>query len=783
MKLINLLTFTWITFAGFLSFSQSFLYGINQKGGNGSGHIFKYSTSDNTFDIVYNFQTTLGKIGANQEFLAHPNGKLYSFVILPCSIGVCSYNPSSNEYQIVAQTDQYADIVFGKPVKGSNGFIYGIGGLSNETRLIFSFNVLTNKLDTAAYFKPNHGNPISGLNPASDGKFYFNTSAAICCFDPGKQASDAISVLKYFGGLSGELMEFENGILYGHTYSSIFSFDYTQDSLEVKAQLSSPVPNGFIKSSYDGMLYGLSQGQGNSPAQLYRFNPQTNQVSVLYTFDNSSSNRPRGKLTQIGNKLYGTSTYGTQGAGYIFSYNVNTSEFQNQFPFTDPVTGSQYPVGTFALHGNGNLYALAGSGAEFSGSVVQFNPMTSDLKALVRFYPPPTNYPAYKPMMLASNNLLYGMFVASPNYLFSFDPASDTYQKRSKLPLDKDFYNLTDAGNNTIYISALDKNSTGFNNGSILKYNTQTDSLTIVYDATGFPKMTYMIAGNDSELYGYCQATNYDNLGLCKFSPGTQSITLIKQFYGTSLNPSSLKKSASGKIIGIPMNKYGTGGTSLFSYDPATSTFEYLHQFPGNETTNYPTDFCIGNDQKVYGIRMDSQLKRYLFSYDLSENTYRSNIELDFGIGNSPDNQLIMGIDNLIYGTDSKFFSPKVKGTIFSIDPNTEILETVHQTGASCGTYGTGLVEVRNPNSFEQCEHGHCWYLFPNPSSGTITFNLLQGEIPGSLKIYNAMGQMVLEATQLKAYQKLSIEHLGSGVYTVKMDFSDSSVTTSLIKN
>ncbi|WP_300660354.1 T9SS type A sorting domain-containing protein [Fluviicola sp.] len=784
MKSIRLLAFIWITFYSFFSFSQSAIYGINQRGGNGSGHIFKYSTADHTFKVVYNFQTFLGQIGTNNEFLAHPNGKLYSFVVLPCSIGVCSYNPASNNYQIVAQTDYYADMVFGKPVLGTNKLLYSIGGWASESRLIFSYNVQTNRLDTAAYFKPNHGNPISGLTAASDGKFYFNTSAAICCFDPGKPAADAISVLKYIGGLTGELAEFEKGMLYGHTPSNIFSFDYTQNTFEIKAQLSAPVPNGFIKSSYDGMLYGLCQGQGASSGQLYRFNPQTNQVSVLYTFDNNSSYRPKGKLTQIGNKLYGTASYGTQGSGNIFSYNVSTSEFQNQFQFTDPVGGSQYPMGTLALHKNGNLYALAASGAEFSGSVVQFNPTTSDLRAVIRFYPPPipTNYPSGKSMVLASNGLLYGIFINYPNYLFSFDPASNTYQNRSKLPLEKDFYNLTDAGNNTLYLSALDKNSSSFNNSYILKYDTQTDSITTVYNATGFPKMTYMIAGNDSELYGYCQATNYDDLGLCKFSPGTQSITLIKQFYGTSLNPSQLQKSASGKIIGIPMNKYGTGGTTLFSYDPATSTFEYLHQFPGNETTNYPTDFCIGNDQKVYGIRMDPQLKRYLFSYDLLENSYRSNIELDFGLSNSPYSQLVMGIDNLIYGTDSKLYSPKIKGSLFSIDPNTEAFETIHHAGPGCGTYGSGLVEVRNPNPYNQCESGHCWYLFPNPSSGTITLNLLQGEIPNSLKIYNAMGQLVLETNQLKAYQKLSIEHLTSGVYRVKMDFSDASVTTSLIK-
>lgn len=782
MKLTLFLIFTWIYIGGLLS--QSAIFGINPRGGNGSGHIFKYSTTDNSFDIVYNFQTFLGKPGTNPEFLSHPNGKLYSFVVLPCSIGICSYTPSSNDYQILTQTTQYADEVFGKPAIGSNGLLYGIGRLSTETPVIFSYNIQTNKLDTAAVFKEEQGSPISGLIRASDGKFYFNTNTAICCFDPAKPTDDSVTTVKAYTGLSGELLEFENGVLIGNTTYGIFSFNYLQNSFEIKASLGAALPNGMIKSTYDGMLYGLCQGYMSTPGQLFRFNPQTNQVTVIHTFDGNLSYRPKGKLTQSGNKLFGTTSLGTQGSGKLFSYDMNTSDFQEQYPFTNPAITTGYPYGTFTRHENGNLYAIISSGGDYSGSVIQFNPDTGDLRYTISLYPNSNsvNYPSYSPMVLGSDGLLYGIFLNYPNYLFSFDPVSYAYQKRSNLPVEKDFYNLTDAGNGTMYISALDKNSTIFNDGSILRYDIQTDSLTTVYQATGYPKMTYMIAGNDSELYGYCQATNYDDLGLCKFSPATQTLTLIKQFYGTSLRPGLLQKSASGKIIGIPKNKYGSGGTILFSYDPATLNYENLYSFPNNETTNYPTDFCIGNDQKVYGIRMDPQLNWFLFSYDLIENTYRSNTEIELGYYGSFQGKLIAGIDNLIYGITDHYQSPKIRGGFFSIDPSSEQFEESYHTGSSCGTSGSGLVEVRNPDAYKNCEGDHCWYLFPNPSSGTFTLNLLQGEVPQSLQIYNVMGQLVMELNELKAYQKVSVEQLRSGVYTVKMNFSDTSITTSLMK-
>jgi hypothetical protein len=780
MKLTLFLIFTWISLGSLLS--QSAIFGINSRGGNGSGHIFKYSTTENSFDIVYNFQTFLGDPGFKDEFLVHPNGKLYSFVVLPCSIGICSYSPSTNEYKILAQTEKYASEVFGKPAIGSNGLLYGIGGLTSEPPVIFSYNIQTNQLDTAALFKEEQGRAISSLTNAPNGKFYFNTNAGICCFDPAKPALDAISVVKEYEGLSGELIAFENGTLWGGTTSGIFSFNYAQNTFEIKAQLSSIFPNGLIKSTYDSMLYGLCGGNGSTPGQLFRLNIQTNQLTTIHTFDGIFSD-PKGKLTQSGNKLFGTTLDGPQGIGSIFSYDMSTSSFQDQYPFANP-SSDQYPIGTLALHGNGLLYALTGGG-NYSGSVIQLNPVTGDLRNVISLFPTPfnpVNYPSENPMVLGSDGLLYGIFLNYPNYLFSFDPVSYAYQKRSNLPVEKDFYNLTDAGNGMLYISALDKNSTVFNDGSILRYNTQMDSITAVYQATGFPKMTYMIAGNDSELYGYCQATNYDDLGLCKFSPATQTLTLIKQFYGTSLRPGLLQKSASGKIIGIPKNKYGSGGTILFSYDPATLNYENLYSFPNNETTNYPTDFCIGNDQKVYGIRMDAQLNWFLFSYDLIENTYRSNTEIELGYYGSFQGKLIAGIDNLIYGITDHYQSPKIRGGFFSIDPSSEQFEESYHTGASCGTSGSGLVEVRNPDAYKNCEGDHCWYLFPNPSSGTFTLNLLQGEVPQSLQIYNVMGQLVMELNELKAYQKVSVEQLRSGVYTVKMNFSDTSITTSLMK-
>lgn len=780
MKLTILLIFIWISFGSLLS--QSAIFGINQRGGNGSGHIYKYSTNDNTFDIVYDFQTFLGETGFQAEFLVHPNGKLYSFVVLPCSIGICSYSPSSNEYKILAQTEKYASEVFGKPALGSNGLLYGIGGLTTELPIIFSYNIFTNKIDTAAVFKEEQGKAISSLIKASNGKFYFNTNAGICCFDPAKSTLNALSFAKEYEGLSGELLEFENGTLWGCTASGIFSYDYTQNTFEIKTQLSSSVPTGLIKSTYDGMLYGLCQGNGPTPGQLFRLNPQTNQVSTLHTFDSNLSDRPMGKLTQAGNKLFGTTLDGPQGMGSLFSYDMNTSEFQDQYPFTNPING-HYPSGTFAMHGNGNLYALTSNYGNYSGSVIQFKPGTADLSEVISLYPTGSmnypNYPSDRPMVLGSDGLLHGIFINYPSYLFSFDPVSYAYQKRSNLPVEKDFYNLTDAGNGMLYISALDKNSSVFNDGSILQYNTQTNTVTTVYQATGYPKMTYMIAGNDSELYGYCQATNYDNLGLCKFSPGTQTITLIKQFYGTSLTPNMLQKSASGKIIGIPT---GSIGTFLFSYDPATDSYENLHSFSGDISTNYPTDFCIGDNQKVYGIRRDAQLKWFLFSYDLIENTYRSNTEIELGYYGSFHGNLIAGIDNLIYGITNHYQSPKIRGGFFSIDPESEQFEESYHTGASCGTAGIGLVEVRNPNVYKNCEGNHCWYLFPNPSSESFTLNLLQGELPHSLQIYNTMGQLVMEINEIKGYQKIVIEQLKSGVYHVKMNFSDTSVTTPLVK-
>jgi hypothetical protein len=539
-------------------------------------------------------------------------------------------------------------------------------------------------------------------------------------------------------------------------------------------------PNGFILSSYDGMLYGTCQGENTSPGKLYRYDPQTDQVDALHIFGTNTTDNPAGKLMQVGNKLYGTTIYGTQGLGSVFSYNMNTSVFENLAEFTNSFTQGAYPKGTLTSFGNGKLYGMAQSGGGYNGVIFEFNINTSAITLRIRFDSNANHSPAYQPMVLASDGLLYSWFIDYPNFLFSFDPATNTYLKRANLPLDKIFYNLADVGNGNMYMGVLDYYSP--NDGSILRYQSQTDSLSIVYSNSGYPKMAHMIAGNDGELYGYCQTDNFDGLAFCKYSPGTSSITLIEQLPGSYSKSAPLRKDHNGKIIGIPMNKYGQGPTILFSFDPVSSDFNYLHQFPVNETTNYWTNFCVGNDQKVYGFRRDSQNRLFLFSYDLSNNTYQSTIELDFGLNGYPLSELIMGIDNELYGTQSLPVNPKLKGAVFRLNPNTQQFETLHDTGLSCGSSGFGLVEVRNGNAYENCEGEHCWYLFPNPSSGTFSLNLLNGEVPNSLQIYNTMGQLVMETNQLKSYQKLSIEQLRSGVYMVRMNFEDASVTTSLVK-
>jgi uncharacterized repeat protein (TIGR03803 family) len=183
---------------------------------------------------------------------------------------------------------------------GSDGLFYGttrFGGSSNNGT-IFSFNPSSNVLSSLASFDQpfagsNGGIPLASLTLGPDGLFYGTTES---------------------GGSSGG--------------GTIFSFNPTGNVLSSLASFNGSnglFPQASLTLGPDGLFYGTTPAGGSSNnGTIFSFNPTSNVLSSLASFDGSNGSAPFASLTLGPDGLfYGTTLFGgSSNNGTIFSFDA-----------------------------------------------------------------------------------------------------------------------------------------------------------------------------------------------------------------------------------------------------------------------------------------------------------------------------------------------------------------------------------------------------------------------------------------------------------------------------
>ncbi len=85
-------------------------------------------------------------------------------------------------------------------------------------------------------------------------------------------------------------------------------------------------------------LYGNTLGGGaNGFGTLFEFDPITNNFVILHNFDNNTTGRSPGSLTQATNgKIYGsTALGGINGKGIVYSYDLTNSVLTIELEFIE----------------------------------------------------------------------------------------------------------------------------------------------------------------------------------------------------------------------------------------------------------------------------------------------------------------------------------------------------------------------------------------------------------------------------------------------------------------
>ncbi|MBK9593535.1 MAG: hypothetical protein IPO32_19225 [Crocinitomicaceae bacterium] len=303
----------------FILHTDNFIYGVCSGGGvNDMGAIFRYLPETDLYEELHYFSGADGSTplrgmvdGGNGKFYGTTNeGGAFDFGVL------FEFDPNTANY---TKLFDFNSVDGNSPqcelLLADNGLLYGtapFGGVSNNGTL-FQFDVGSNA------FTKLHD-------------FTSSTTGA---------------------GPKGKLLQASNGKLYGITagggfYSdgTLFEYDILTNIFTTKINFLSSVqgssPESPLVEASDGKIYGTTHFGGGANGTLFQYDYTTNSIEVKATFDAATDGQGTEiSLTQSSNgKLYGqTNNYGTNAAGTIYEYDLLTENLTTKLILDDGITG------------------------------------------------------------------------------------------------------------------------------------------------------------------------------------------------------------------------------------------------------------------------------------------------------------------------------------------------------------------------------------------------------------------------------------------------------------
>ena len=562
-------------YGGLFQANNLLLYGLCQSGGTtNDGTLYSFNISSNTFTKLINFSFASGR-NPYGNLIQAANGKLYGMTQgggLNGSGTIFSFDITTNTYldRYDFNTSTSGRSPYGSLIQISGGLFYGmnsIGG-TNTGGVIFSFDdattVYTVIHNLTLSSSTDGGTPYGSLILASDGKLYGTTSAGLgsagtlfSCTTSGTFTRLVSFNFSATGSTpKGSLIQAPNGKLYGLTSDggngngTVFSYNIATSTISKLINFldrpNGAFPSASLFKAVNGKLYGLtSLGGSNNDGVLFSYDPASSTFTKLNEF---LIGNPSGNVIQASNGLlYGcTQGGGLSGQGTIFSYNISTNTLTTIVNFNSGA-GGRIPQGSLIQASNGKLYGMTGYGgtpAGDNGVIFTYDIPTSTYTKIIDFDGSTNGKRPYGSLMQASNGKLYGMtYIGGANgsgVLFSLDPVTNSYSK---------IIDFTGASNGSNPFGTLIQGSNGLlygltelgganNGGTIFSLNTATNAFTIVYSFPVFsssgaplgdsPQGTLM-QGANGKLYGMTSEGGTNNEGVIfRYDLINNSYSMIK---------------------------------------------------------------------------------------------------------------------------------------------------------------------------------------------------------------------------------------------------------------
>jgi uncharacterized repeat protein (TIGR03803 family) len=602
------------------------LYGMTNEGGAFNfGVIFEYDITTNIYTKKVDMDSINGKnpdgslLLVGNKFLGftHDGGINDKGVLF-------EWNPATNIY-----TKKYDfDSINGSNPVGKlaeyNGKLYAMTntGGANNVGVIYEWNYNTDSYNKKIDFNNTNGAFPMGYLTLYNNKFYGTTYeggiyqaigqghfGVIFEYNPTNNMFVKKKDLGFNGGMRGPLGSLtlkgnvfwsavSNGIFSWNPATNLFVGKYGFSSasaceLERHAIGTEQFESLFLSGDY--LLGSASEGAGSFFGTLYKFYPDSNQITALVNMEATDGSYPKGSLSKLGNKLYGL-TYqgGNNHAGNIFEWDLTTQQFKERFQLDGLKTGVG-PKGSLTYY-NGKLYGINTYGKLIAGNTsfnqrdpgdyFSWDPVSNQYQSLLS-----ANYARCTPVLF--NSKLYTITESSSIPMYSainvFDPANNTLTEVATMdPNVGTFNNYQDyvSANGLTYYNGkfygmtpakYHSGATPFR-GAIYEWDTTTTTVTHRYDFVDslgtYPTGNLLLVGN--EFYGL--TSNIGNYSptypsLFKWNPATNVLerkgSFNGAFYGTPVY-------SGGKIYFLSESSY----LDLYEYDPILDTTIIVYSEP-----------------------------------------------------------------------------------------------------------------------------------------------------------------------------------------------------------